>query len=120
MTKKPASKKKAAPKKATKPTARRTVSFGKVIVRCRDAGVHYGTYAGHQGREVRLTKSRRLWWWKAAQGISLSAVAEHGVAGESRIADTVPQIVLLDACEIIACSPKAAASIEGAPCAQAK
>lgn len=93
--------------------------FGKVIVRCRDAGVHYGTYISHNGREVKLTKSRRMWRWFAAQGISLSDVAVHGInQSKSKIASEVLSIILLDACEIIPVTPDAARTIEDTPCAQ--
>lgn len=92
---------------------------GKVIVRCRDAGVHFGTYVSHNGREVHLTDARRMWRWFAAEGISLSECAVAGInAKKSKIAFPVGQIVLLDACEIIPCTVEAAASIENAPCAR--
>lgn len=92
--------------------------LGKVIVRCRDAGVHFGTYVSHSGREVHLTDSRRMWRWFAAKGISLSECATAGIdAKKSKIAAPVGRIVLLDACEIIPCTAEAAASIEDAPCA---
>lgn len=102
------------------PAAGKTKAFGKVIVRCRDAGVHFGIYVKHSGREVTLKDSRRLWYWKAASGISLSAVAQVGIASESKIANKVGAIILLDACEIIPCTAAAAASIESAPCAAAR
>ena len=85
-----------------------------VIVRCRDAGVHAGYLKSYQSREVVLTKSKRLWYWKAAnKSHRLSGVAVNGVEPTSKITAAVETIVLPEACEIIACSPVARNSIEG-------
>lgn len=81
----------------------------KVIVRCRDAGVHYGTYAGHTGREVRLTDGRRIWRWHGA--LTLHEVATLGVQDDSRISAVVPEVILLEACEIITCTEAAIVKI---------
>lgn len=86
-----------------------------VIVRCSAAGVHAGYYDGHTGSEVTLRDSRRLWYWVAAQGAYLSGVAVHGVATQSMVGVTVPQIVLLDACEILVASPQAMETIYDLP-----
>lgn len=112
---KPVKKAAAKAKKSTKKPL-----FGKVIVRCRDAGVHFGTYVSHSGREVVLKDARRMWYWRAASGISLSACADVGISSDSKIANVVSRVALLDACEIIPCTATAAASIEGAPCASAR
>lgn len=84
-----------------------------VIIRAHDAGVHAGILAANQGREVRLTNSRRLWYWKCAKGHTLSGVALHGLAKGSKISGTVADQTILDACEIIATTDEAQASIEG-------
>lgn len=87
----------------------------KVIVRCRDAGVHFGTLVSYEGREAFLTDSRRLWQWFAAKGHSLSGVALHGLKhSESKVAGCLPELLLTETCEIILCTPQAAKSIEGA------
>jgi len=41
-----------------------------VLVRCRDAGVHAGSLAGHEGRECVLLESRHLWYFEPAEGAS--------------------------------------------------
>lgn len=83
-----------------------------VIVRCRDAGVHYGLLEAYDGRTVWLQQSRRLWRWHAVDGIALSGVAQHGIIPDKSKVDTlVPKIVLLDACEIIDASPASAQTI---------
>lgn len=91
-----------------------------VIIRATGAGVHAGILAAHEGQTVRLTQSRRLWRWSAAKGHTLSGVALHGLRdgadkGWTKIAATVADQVILDACEIIATTDEAQASIEGWP-----
>jgi hypothetical protein len=86
-----------------------------VIVRARDAGVHFGYLVGFDGRRVDLTNSRRLWSWMAAEDGSLSGVAVHGIdASKSKVAAVVAKITILDACEIIDVSAHAAKTIEAA------
>lgn len=70
-----------------------------VIVRCRDAGVHTGYLKEQSGRAALLHEARRIWNWQGA--FTLNEVANSGVAEESRISEAVPQILLLEACEII-------------------
>lgn len=77
-----------------------------VIVRCRDAGVHAGTLKNIVGRQVELHDARRIWEWNGA--FTCSEISQDGVDMEnSRLAKTVPKIILLEACEVITCSEKA-------------
>lgn len=84
-----------------------------VIVRARDAGVHFGYYQGHEGRDVKLTKSRRMCRWWAKTQMSLSAVAEFGLNldRELRIQNELPKIEIMDGCEIIPCTKECVESI---------
>ena len=92
----------------------------KCVIRTYSAGVWFGEVAEKSGNEVIVKNARRLWKWWAAEGISLSSVALHGVKHEeSRIAEAVPA-VWMEAIELIPASDKAIASIEGAPNAQAQ
>ena len=87
----------------------------KCIVRTYSAGVWFGEIAEKSGKEVIVKNARRMWRWWAAEGISLSAVALHGVKhDQSKIVAAVPA-VWLEAIEIIPASDYAIASIEGAP-----
>ena len=90
----------------------------KCIVRCYASGVHYGTVTAHDGRQVTMADSRRLWRWHTGgkdKGVSLSAVALTGIdASRSTVEPVLPEIVLLDALEIIPASEAAVASIEAA------
>lgn len=86
----------------------------KVIIRTYSAGVWFGTLSEKAGNEVILTDARRMWFWKAKQSISLSAVAIHGIdEGASKIVEPVAS-VWLEAIEIIPCEDVAIKSLEGA------
>lgn len=86
-----------------------------VIIRTYSAGVWFGDLSEKSGSEVILKNARRMWKWKAKEGISLSACALYGVDGsESKIVEPVAS-VWLDVIEIIECSEKAINSISGAP-----
>lgn len=77
-----------------------------VIVRAKDAGVHAGTFVTRYGREVTLTNARRIWSWEGA--ISLSELAVYGPAFPEKCEFAVPvDIEILDACEVIRCTPEA-------------
>ena len=87
-----------------------------VIVRSRDSGVHAGTLVSLEGRIALLHKSRRLWYWKAAKGHTLSGVALYGLdAEDSKVAGELSEIAILDVCEIIPTTAAAGHSILGAP-----
>jgi len=88
-----------------------------VIVRCRDAGVHAGYLKSYEGREVVLTNSRRLYYWKCANNShSLSGVAENGIVHDkSKIPASVQTVVLPESCEILSITEMARLSIQGAP-----
>jgi hypothetical protein len=87
----------------------------KCVVRTYSAGVWFGEIAEKSGNEVIVKNARRMWRWWAAESISLSAVALHGInVAKSNIAQAVPE-VWLEAIEIIPAEEKAIASIEGSP-----
>lgn len=82
-----------------------------VIIRTYSAGCWFGTLDQKAGNEVILKDARRMWRWKAARGISLSACAIYGISqSESKIVEPV-KAVWLEAIEIIPCSKDAATSI---------
>ena len=86
----------------------------KVIIRTYSAGVWFGTLDQKSGKEVIITKARRMYRWWCAKSISLSGVAEHGInQEESKICPAVDK-VWLEAIEIITLKPIAIESIEGA------
>ena len=82
-----------------------------VIARCYSAGVHAGIVDSVDGENVILTDSRRLWSWKAKDGIALSGVAQTGVQSGCKIDVMNPEIYLTGVCELIPCSEVAKESI---------
>lgn len=83
-----------------------------VIARCYSAGVHAGEVVSVDGENVILKDSRRLWSWKAQDGIALSGVAQHGIQKQSCKIDTQnPLIYLTGVCELIPCTRTAKESI---------
>ena len=87
----------------------------KCIIRTYASGVHFGEVVSRSGREVVLKNSRRLWRWDVkTHGVSLSEVAIHGTTDErSKVCETLPEITLLDALEIIPCTTTAIKVVEG-------
>jgi len=85
-----------------------------VIVRCKDAGVHSGVLVSYDGRTVELRESRRLWFWRVADGGAfLSGIAVFGLHPDSKVGVRV-DIVLTESCEIIRVEPDAQPSIRDA------
>lgn len=84
-----------------------------VIARCYAAGVHAGEVVSANGEEVILKDSRRLWSWKAKDGVALSGVAQTGIKSDSKIDKMNPFILLNGVCELIVCSDIAKESING-------
>lgn len=85
----------------------------KVIVRGDRSGVFFGTLAAKEGREVKLTNCRRLWYWDGAASISQLTVDGTSKPLECKFTVTADEIEILDAIEIIPCTEKAIKSIEG-------
>ena len=85
----------------------------KVIVRGDRSGVFFGTLVAKEGREVKLTNCRRLWYWDGACSISQLAVDGTALPDNCKFTVSVGEIIILDAIEIISCTDKASASIEG-------
>ena len=86
----------------------------KVIIRADRSGVFFGELASRNGREVELKDARRIWCWYGAT--TLSQLANSGLDQEqSRVCEPVKSILILDAIEVIPCTEKAIANLEGAP-----
>ena len=85
-----------------------------VVVRTFSAGVHAGHLKSREGKEVVLTNTRRLWYWKGAA--SLSQIAGSGIADIDgcKFPAAIAEITLTEAVEIIPCTDLARSIIEGA------
>ena len=84
----------------------------KVIVRGDRSGVFFGTLVSKDGQEVELMDCRRLWYWDGAASISQLAMTGTTAPENCKFTMYVPNIVILDAIEIIECTPEAIKSIE--------
>ena len=85
----------------------------KVIIRGDRSGVFFGTLAEKDGKEVVLSNCRRLWYWDGAASISQLATEGTVKPSNCKFTVTLDEIVITDAIEIIPCTDKAIASIEG-------
>ena len=99
---------------AAKPESRPHPFIGKhVIARCYSAGVHAGIVVSVDGDTAILKDSRRLWSWKAQDGIALSWVAQNGIKPDSKIDSMNPEIYLNGIAELIPTSATAQVTING-------
>ena len=85
----------------------------KVIIRADRAGVFFGELAKREGSEVELHNARRLWYWDGAASLSQLAVNGTVRPGNCKFTVVVPEMTILGVIEIIPCTAKAIASIEG-------
>lgn len=85
----------------------------KYIIRCDRSGVFYGEIKERNGREVTIKAARCLWYWCGAASLVQLAAAGTKQPSGCKFTMTVPEIIVLDAIEIIPCSDAACASIEG-------
>ena len=75
-----------------------------VIARCYAAGVHARTVESVDGENVILRDSRRLWSWKAEDGVALSGLAQYGLKS-GKVDAMNPRIYLTGVCELIPVAP---------------
>lgn len=84
------------------------------IARCYAAGVHAGVVEDVDGENVVMRDSRRLWSWKAKDGVALSGVAQNGLAKDGNKLDVInPVLYLTGVCELIPTTELAEESIRG-------
>lgn len=83
-----------------------------VIVRTYSAGVFAGLFQSRVGQEVVLTQARRIWYWKGAASLSQLAMEGTSDPGGCKFPPAVDRVELLQAIEVIDCTPQARASIE--------
>ncbi len=85
----------------------------KVIVRGDRSGVFFGTLVAKEGKEVKLSNCRRIWYWAGAASISQLAAEGTSRPNDCSFTVTVSEIIITDAIEIILCTNEAIKSIEG-------
>jgi hypothetical protein len=86
-----------------------------VIVRTYSAGVHFGllkaTYDAPQGMRVHLSEARRIYRWSGA--FTLTEIANNGVSIDSKITETLNNVYIENAIEILPLADKAKINIYG-------
>ncbi len=85
-----------------------------VVVRTYSAGVHAGYLKSRDGKEVTLTNTRRLWYWKGAASLSQLAGTGTSNIDACKFPGSIAEITLTEAIEIIPCTEKAKSLIESA------
>ena len=86
-----------------------------VMCRTYSAGVFAGTLEERNGKEVRLSNARRIWYWDGAA--SLSQLAQSGTSKPEncKFPEPVSEVLLTEAVEIIPITDDAKATIESVP-----
>ncbi len=90
-----------------------------VITRGDRSSAFAGWLESQDGQEVVLREARRLWYWDGAASLSQLAVDGTSEPQNCKFPAPVGRIRQLDAIEIIDCTEKARASIEGVEAWQA-
>lgn len=83
------------------------------IVRTYSAGVFAGYVESMDGKEVKIRKVRRIWYWDGACSLSQLAVDGTQNPEKCKFACDVDTIIVTEAIEIIPCTKKAKESIQG-------
>ena len=85
----------------------------KVIIRAAQAGVFFGELIERNGSEVKLKNARRLWYWNGAASLSQLSVDGTCKPQDCKFTVAVNEIEILGVIEVIPCTEKSIASIEG-------
>ena len=67
-----------------------------VLIRCRNAWVHFGKLEYAKNWVYRLSESRRIWYWETNKWISLSELALYGIHSNSKVCDILPLIEIIE------------------------
>lgn len=86
-----------------------------VMVRTYSAGVFAGYLEKRKGKEVKLSKARRIWRWEGAASLSQLSVDGTSKPEECKFPCEVPFVELTEAIEILPISTKAKKSIKSVP-----
>lgn len=86
-----------------------------VICRTYSAGVFAGYLESRDGKEVVMTKARRLWYWAGASSLSQLAMEGTKRPADCKFPIAVDRVELTEAIEILDVTPEAQKSIEEVP-----
>lgn len=82
-----------------------------VIVRGDRSGVFCGVFVSEEGQTVELTDCRHIWYWSGAANTAELALRGVSKPGDCKFVAPVRRLRVLDAIEVIDCSPEAEASL---------
>lgn len=83
------------------------------VVRCARSGVLAGEIVKREGTEVTMRNARKLWYWSGACTVLQIALDGVQVPEDCKFTVTVPELLVLDAIEIIPCLEKAENQLRG-------
>ena len=86
-----------------------------VIVRGDRSGVFFGILANRDGREVTLIDARHIWYWSGAANTAEMANSGVSKPNDCKIVAPVGTLLVLDAIEVLACTPEAVESLSAVP-----
>src|SRR3990167_1611007 len=86
-----------------------------VIVRTYSAGVFAGNLESRTGKEVILTKARRIWYWDGAASLSQLAMEGTKSPKTCKFPCEVDRVELMECIEILDVTPLAQNSISEVP-----
>lgn len=88
-----------------------------VIVRCKNAGVFFGTITEFNSAtaEATIKDCRRIWYWEGAASLSQLALEGTKRPSECKFTVTIPEMCVMQVIEVIPCSEEAIKSIKSVP-----
>ena len=86
-----------------------------VIVRTYSAGVFAGELENRNGKEVVMTNAIRIWYWSGAASLSQLAMEGTKDPANCKFPCPVDRVELMEAIEILDCTPEAQESIMAVP-----
>ena len=86
-----------------------------VIVRGDKSGVFAGYLAEKNGKEIKLTKARKLWYWDGAAAVEQLSFDGVSKPENCKFTLIVDEIIILDSIQVLKCTKKAKENIERIP-----
>ena len=83
------------------------------IIRTYSAGVFAGYLESREGKEAKIRKVRRIWYWDGATSLSQLAIDGVSKPENCKFAEEVDEIIVTEAIEIIKCTVNARKNIQG-------
>lgn len=85
------------------------------IVRSYKAGVFFGMIRERRGDEVEMTDVRKIWYWSGAAAVEQMAMEGVKNPGACKFTVSVPEMIIMEAVQIIPCTDEAVQSIRSVP-----